>query len=127
MRKTMFTILPVAALLLIIAAANRTTPITIAAAGSPQTTVPCQNAPAEYRDLCLILNGTIAERRKPDVRIPSEYPAAGEWKVNWVRAHGVRLAKTASGEGGSLYVQYRDIKMLETEPSGKTVIYLRKD
>ncbi|MFY9611240.1 MAG: hypothetical protein WAU45_21860 [Blastocatellia bacterium] len=127
MRKTMFTILLVAAFLLTIAVANRTTPITIAAEGIPKTPVPCQNAPAEYRDLCLILHGKISERRKPDVRIPQEYPAAGEWKVNGVRAHGVRLAKTESGEGGSLYIQYRDIKMLETEPSGKTVIYLRKD
>jgi hypothetical protein len=119
----MFPILLVAAFLLTIAVASRTTPVTVAA----QTTVPCQNAPAEYRDLCLILHGKISERRKPEVRIPSEYPAAGEWKVNGVRAHGVRLAKTESGEGGSLYIQYRDIKMLETEPSGKTVIYLRKD
>lgn len=127
MRKTMFTLLFVAAFLLTNAFAGRTTPITTAAEGNPQAPVPCQNAPAEYRDLCLILHGKIAERRKPDVRIPADYPAAGEWKVTGVRAHGVRLAKTESGEGGSLYIQYRDIKMLETEPSGKTVIYLRKD
>ena len=122
MRRTMFPILLAAAFLLTVAVAGRTTPATVAAQGNPQAT-----APAEYRDLCLILHGKISERRKPEVRIPSEYPAAGEWKVNGVRAHGVRLAKTESGEGGSLYIQYRDIKMLETEPSGKTVIHLRKD
>ena len=127
MRKTMFTISLVAAFLLTIALANGTTPGAIEARPAPQATEPCQNAPAEYRDLCLILHGSIAERRKPDVRIPPEYPAAGEWKIIGVRAHGVRLAKTEAGGGGSLYIQYRDIKLLETDAGGKTIIYLRKD
>jgi len=114
-----------ALLLLAPAFAGRATPNAAAAPADPQRYAPCQESPAEYRDICEWLGARFAAGGNRDVRILNGDTGAGFWRIASVRSHAVLLEKD-SPRGATLLIQYRDIRMLESEASGRTTIHLRR-
>jgi hypothetical protein len=116
-----------ALLLLAPAFAGRATP-NAAAPADPQRHAPCQESPAEYRDICDWLGARYsAGGGNREVRLLNgETVAAANWRIASVRSHAVFLDKE-SPRDAALLIQYRDIRMLESDGSGKTIIHLRRD
>lgn len=121
-------LLGTALLLLAPAFVGRTTPNAAAAPAGPQKYAPCQESPAEYRDICDWLGAKYsAAGGNRDVRLLNgDTVAAANWRIANVRSHAVLLEKDTPRDA-ALLIQYRDIRMLESDGSGKTIIHLRRN
>ena len=93
--------------------------------GGPQATVTCNDTPPEYHEICAWLGGKVRDDKRA-ARILHGDTGSGEWKIVAVRSRAVYLGRDDQKEA-SLLVHYRDIRMLESDASGKTTIHLRKD
>jgi hypothetical protein len=122
-------LLGTALLLLAPASVGPTTTNAAAAPSGPQRHAPCQESPAEYRDICEWLGARYAAggSNNREVRLLNgETVAAANWRIAGVRSHAVLLDKE-SPRDAALLIQYRDIRMLEGDGSGRTIIHLRRN